>query len=164
MFDFIQDPEFLNTEGDHQHDNSVSSCSSKFEGELNFSKLQQYIRGLIGDQKTAMNLFRYKGVLAVRGMKKKFVFQGVHMIFTGGFSDDVEWKDGETRECRFVFIGRELDKVGLIKGFEGCKAEEQLRFKVGDKVQANVGKWMNGVVVKEWDEGNPYRIALVGAK
>ena len=50
MFDFIQDPEFLNTEGDHQHDNSVSSCSSKFEGELNFSKLQQYIRGLIGDQ------------------------------------------------------------------------------------------------------------------
>ena len=35
-----------------------------------------------------------------------------------------------------------------------------MRFKVGDKVQANVGKWMNGVVVKQWDEGNPYRIEL----
>ncbi len=36
-----------------------------------------------------MNLFRYKGVLAVRGMKKKFVFQGVHMIFSGQFMDDL---------------------------------------------------------------------------
>merc|ERR1712216_964932 len=42
------DPEFLNTEGEHQHDDSVSSCSSKFAGEVNFSKLQQYIRSLIG--------------------------------------------------------------------------------------------------------------------
>ena len=126
----------------------------------NFSKLQHYIRSLIGDMDKAMNLFRYKGVLAVRGMKKKFVFQGVHMIFTGGFSDDAEWKDGETRDCRFVFIGRNLDKEALIKGFEDCKAEGELRFKVGDKVQANVGKWVEGIILKQWDEGNPYRIEL----
>ena len=100
-------------------------------------------------------------MLAVKGMQKKFVFQGVHMIFTGGFSDDAEWKvcdclsltrclcgqyrhthtrtcisqAGETRECRFVFIGRKLDKEALIKGFEECKAEETLRFNVGDKVR-----------------------------
>jgi len=154
------DPEFLNTEGEHQHDDSVSSCSSKFAGEVNFSKLQQYIRSLIGDMDKAMNMFRYKGVLAVKGMQKKFVFQGVHMIFTGGFSDDAEWKEGETRECRFVFIGRKLDKEALIQGFEECKAEETLRFNVGDKVQANVGKWMDGTILKQWDEGNPYRIEL----
>ena len=53
---------------------------------------------------------------------------------------------------------------GSYQGLRRCKAEEQLRFKVGDKVQANVGKWMNGVVVKEWDEGNPYRIELQGGK
>lgn len=158
------DPEFLNIDGEHQHDDSVSSCSSKFEGEMNFSKLQHYIRSLIGDMDKAMNLFRYKGVLAVRGMKKKFVFQGVHMIFTGGFSDDSQWKDGETRECRFVFIGRKLDKDALIKGFLDCKAEETLRFKVGDKVQANVGKWVDGVILKQWDEGNPYRIELQDGK
>jgi len=154
------DPEFLNTENEHQHDDSVSSCSSKFKGEMNFMKLENYISSLIGDMESAMNLFRYKGVLAVRGMKKKFVFQGVHMIFTGGFSDDVEWAEGEERECRFVFIGRKLDKAALIKGFEDCCAEDTLRFKVGDKVQANVGKWVDGIILKQWDEGNPYRIEL----
>ena len=45
------------------------------------------------------------------------------------------YQEGETRECRFVFIGRKLDKEALIKGFEECKAEETLRFNVGDKVR-----------------------------
>lgn len=84
------DPEFLNTDGEHQHDDTVTSCSSKVKGEMNFSKVQKFISSLIGSPEMAANLFRYKGVLAVRGMKKKFVFQGVHMIFSGGFSDDVE--------------------------------------------------------------------------
>ena len=160
------DPEFLDTDGEHQHDDSVGSCSSKFEGEMNISRLEQYIQELIGSAEMAMNLFRYKGVLAVRGMKKKFVFQGVHMCFHGGFIDDIEWKDGETRDCRFVFIGRRLDNEALIRGFENCKAEANLRFKVGDKVQANVGfnKWMNGIVSGTWEEretdGRPYLIDL----
>jgi G3E family GTPase len=154
------DPEFLNTDGEHQHDDSVSSCSSKFEGEVNVGKLEKYIQSLIGDVDQAMNLFRYKGVLAVKGMKKKFVFQGVHMLFSGTFVEDKEWKKGETRDCRFVFIGRQLNKEALIRGFEGCKAEETLRFKVGDEVQAKMGtrKWKNGVIAATWHEGHPYLI------
>lgn len=31
------------------------------------------------------DLFRYKGVLAVAGMKQKYIFQGVHMLFSGTF-------------------------------------------------------------------------------
>jgi len=89
------------------------------------------------------------------------IVQGVHMVFSGGFAD-IEWKPREKRECRFVFIGRNLDKEALIQGFEECKAEEKLRFKIGDQVQANVGKgsWVNGVVLKHWDNGNPYFIEL----
>lgn len=52
------DPEFLNTEGEHQHDDSVKSCSSKVYGEMNFSKVQKMIRSLIGDPVMANNLFR----------------------------------------------------------------------------------------------------------
>ena len=49
---------YMHEYSDHQHDDSVSSCSSKFAGEVNFSKLQQYIRSLIGDMDKAMNMFR----------------------------------------------------------------------------------------------------------
>ena len=158
------DPEFLNTDGEHQHDDRVSSVACKFEGEMNHSKMQQYIQNLLGNPETASNLFRYKGVVAVRGMKEKYVFQGVHMLFTGSFVDTNKWKKGETRDCRFVLIGRNLDKEALIKGLEDCKAEETLRFNVGDRVQANVGKWVNGIIVAQWDEGNPYLIELQDGK
>lgn len=153
------DPEFLNTEEDHQHDQTVSSTSCKFEGELNVSKLQSWISKII--QTKATDLFRYKGVLAVKGMNTKFVFQGVHMLFSGGFNSEITpWKDGETRECRFVFIGRNLDHKALEEGFMSCKATETLRFKIGDFVLANVGEWTKGKIVREWDEGNPYRVEL----
>ena len=79
----------------------------------------------------ALDLFRYKGVLAVKGTDKKYVFQGVHMIFDGEFDMSHEWKPGETRECRFVFIGRNLDRQELEKGILDCQVQP-LRFQVGD--------------------------------
>eukprot|EP00913_Durusdinium_trenchii_P029117 g27300.t1 len=95
------DPEFLDTEGEHQHDQTVSSCSCKFEGELNVNKLQDWI----------------------------FAVAGVHMLFSGGFSDN-RWQADEVRESRFVFIGRNLDKEELLSQVKACKVGE-LRFKVG---------------------------------
>eukprot|EP00943_MAST-04B_sp_MAST-4B-sp1_P005667 g5667.t1 len=156
------DPEFLDTDADHQHDLSVTSTSSKFEGALNVNKLKSWIRVLI--QTKATDLFRYKGVLAVKGMDYKYVFQGVHMLFSGGFNKDVvPWKKGEKRECRFVFIGRNLDHKELEKGFLNCKAEK-LRFKVGDSVFVNIGEFVKGKIVAEWDEGNPYRVEVDNEK
>ena len=152
------DPEFLATDAEHEHDLSVSSTSCKFEGALNVNKLQRWIQELI--QTKANDLFRYKGVLAVEGMERKFVFQGVHMLFSGGFSNEVaKWKEGEKRECRFVFIGRNLDHKALENGFMDCKAEP-LRFKEGDTVYANVGEFTKGKILKCWDDGNPYRVEL----
>ena len=156
------DPEFLDTEAEHEHDERVTSTSSKFEGALNVNKLERWIGELMRDK--GEDLFRYKGVLAVKGMDKKFVFQGVHMLFGGGFSSEVApWKEGETRECRFVFIGRDLDHEELQKGLMDCKAEE-LRFNVGDTVYANIGEFTEGRILKCWDEGNPYRVEIQNAE
>ena len=156
------DPEFLDTEAEHEHDERVTSTSSKFEGALNVNKLERWIGELMRDK--GEDLFRYKGVLAVKGMDKKFVFQGVHMLFGGGFSSEVApWKEGETRECRFVFIGRDLDQEELQKGLMDCKAEE-LRFNVGDTVYANIGEFTEGRILKCWDEGNPYRVEIQNAE
>ena len=152
------DPEFLDTDAEHEHDQNVTSISSKFKGELNVNKLERWIGELM--QTKAEDLFRYKGVLAVKGMDQKFVFQGVHMLFGGDFSNEIGlWKDGDDRECRFVFIGRDLDHQELEAGLLECKAEE-LRFGVGDIVYANIGEFTKGKILKCWDQGNPYRVEI----
>ena len=152
------DPEFLDTDAEHEHDQNVTSISSKFKGELNVNKLERWIGELM--QTKAEDLFRYKGVLAVKGMDQKFVFQGVHMLFGGDFSHEIGlWKDGDDRECRFVFIGRDLDHEELEAGLLECKAEE-LRFEVGDIVYANIGEFTKGKILKCWDQGNPYRVEI----
>eukprot|EP00041_Stephanoeca_diplocostata_P041674 m.8509 g.8509 ORF g.8509 m.8509 type:complete len:144 (-) comp6529_c0_seq2:288-719(-) len=102
--------------------------------------------------------YRYKGVLAVKGMNQKFVFQGVGMLFSGGFVD-TRWRRKESRECRFVFIGKRLDTKALIDGFMECKVKP-LRFKVGDIVEANIGQFVRGKILKCWDEGNAYRVEI----
>ena len=152
------DPEFLDTDAEHEHDSRVTSTSARFEGELNVNKLNVWIGNLMRDK--GEDLFRYKGVLAVKGMDEKFVFQGVHMLFGGDFSDEIGlWKDGETRECRFVFIGKNLDHQALLDGLMECRAEE-LRFNVGDTVYANIGEFTEGRILKTWDQGNPYRVEI----
>ena len=136
------DPEFLDTEAEHEHDDRVTSTSYKFAGELNVNKLQSWIGKLMREQ--GEDLFRYKGVLAVKGMDAKYVFQGVHMLFGGDFSEEIGlWKKGEQRECRFVFIGRDLDPEALQQGLVACQAET-LRFKRGDTVYANIGEFTKG--------------------
>merc|ERR1719191_1967060 len=87
------DPEFLKPESaDHQHDESVSSVAWALPGlELNVNKLNRWISTLLQDLGT--ELFRYKGVLAVKGKEEKYVFQGVHMLFMGGFRDELEWQE-----------------------------------------------------------------------
>ena len=160
------DPEFLDTEAEHEHDPRVSSCSTKFKGFLNRNKLQRFISSII--QFMGADLFRYKGVLSVAGMDQKFIFQGVGMLFAGGFSDQT-WGENEERENRFVFIGRNLNKEVLMQGFMACQCSDRLRFNVGDRVLANIGHVDNGGyfpgrVISTWDDGNPYRIELEDAE
>ena len=44
----------------------------------------------------------------------------------------------QPRECRFVFIGKDLDTEALKEGFLACKCEAALRFNVGERVMARV--------------------------
>jgi hypothetical protein len=165
------DPEFLNIEGEHEHDPSVSSTSCKFEGTLNIAKLMDFIGFLM--RNFGATLYRYKGVLSVAGRDSKYVFQGVGMIFKGQHVSELKWAKDEPRECRFVFIGKNLDKKLLQDGFMACRCDEKTRFKEGDKVLAYYGdiptsrsrpsaggKWYPAKVLRVWDEGNPYRLEL----
>jgi len=154
------DPEFLDEEGEHEHDATVSSVAVKTEGEVNMNLLTAWISRLI--QEDGADLYRYKGVIAVKGKEEKFIFQGVGMLFTGDFGD-VTWKEGEKRESRFVFIGKNLDHEFYREGFMACKVGT-LRFPIGTEVEANIGFFAPGKIIKQWDEGNAYRIELQDEK
>lgn len=152
------DPEFLDEDAEHEHDSSVTSVSCRIKGNVNQAMLSRWIGRLI--QEDGANLYRYKGILAIKGVDEKFIFQGVGMLFNGNVSD-MKWgvPEGE-RENIFVFIGKNLDHEWLKDCFKACLVTKDLRFKKGDKVQANVGEYTNGKVIDVWDDGNAYRIQL----
>jgi len=54
----------------------------------------------------------------VKGMPQKYVFQGIHMIFTG--TPQKLWEEGEERRCKFCFIGKDLNREELTTGFMAC--------------------------------------------
>mmetsp|Transcript_30266 Transcript_30266/g.52408 ORF Transcript_30266/g.52408 Transcript_30266/m.52408 type:complete len:396 (+) Transcript_30266:20-1207(+) len=152
------DPEFLDEDQEHQHDDRVSSVSCRIKGNVNQMMLSRWIDRLI--QEDGANLYRYKGILAIKGVDEKFIFQGVGMLFNGNISDQ-KWKIPESdRENIFVFIGKNLDHEWLKDCFKACIVTDKLRFKVGDKVQANTGEFVDGKIKALWDDGNAYRIEL----
>lgn len=96
------------------------------------------------------------------GSDAPYVFQGVHMLFTGNFIKN-GWKDLKERQTHFCFIGKNIDREYLINGFKNCIAEK-LSYQIGDKVECKVSTnpiiWKEGAIIAVWDEGNPYRIKL----
>ena len=173
------DANFLTVERRHRKDQAVGSVAMEIEGSLNINQLQRWLDQLVGgdddddddddhdhdhhadaDEKNV--LYRYKGILSVQGVNKKYIFQGVGMTFNGDFSDEM-WGPNEVRGNKFVFIGRNLDKAYLESGFRDCLAKP-LRFPIGTFVECFTGEapngWKEGTVIGHWDGGNPYRIEL----
>merc|ERR1712232_869453 len=113
------DDAFLEDSHDHQHDNRVSSVGIDVPGEVVQQKLNQWIGWLLREKGT--DLFRSKGVLAVKGMKEKFVFQAIHMLFAN--SQEAAWEPDEEKVCKMVFIGKNLSREELTSGFMKCMAK-----------------------------------------
>ena len=109
------DPEFLN-ETAHEHDETVGSVALVESGELDMQKLNDWLSYLLQTQGT--DIFRMKGILNIAGEDRRFVFQGVHMLFDA--TRDRPWKKSETRKNELVFIGRNLDEAQIKEDFRAC--------------------------------------------
>ena len=107
--------EFLN-ENAHEHDETVGSVALVESGELDLQKLNDWLSYLLQTQGT--DIFRMKGILNIAGEDRRFVFQGVHMLFDA--TRDRPWKKSETRKNELVFIGRNLDQAQLKEDFRAC--------------------------------------------
>ncbi len=109
------DPAFL-TETEHQHDQSVTSVGFDVVGELDGKRLNSWMSRLLREQ--GVDIFRMKGVLALKGEDQPQVFQGVHMLLDS--RPFGSWAEGEERRNRLVFIGRNLDRAELESSFSAC--------------------------------------------
>ena len=99
----------------HEHDDTVGSISIEIDGDADPQKLNEWLGQLLRDR--GVDIFRMKGFISVAGESRRFVFQGVHMLFDG--QPDREWGD-DPRRNQLVFIGRNLDGKSMREGFEAC--------------------------------------------
>jgi G3E family GTPase len=132
------EPQFLEAEGDHDHsdhdhgdghhhdhgglkhyhDEEMQSLSFRTDKPLSPDKFFPWMQQLIAED--GPSILRCKGILSFKDDPERFVLQGVHMILDGDHQH--EWKPGEKRESRMVFIGRELPEEKIRTGFESCIA------------------------------------------
>ena len=103
---------------DHVHDDDIKGVALTLDRPLDSNKVSQWLNDLLAAQ--GPDILRAKGILDVKGEDRRLVFQAVHMILEGDLQRP--WRDGETRNSRMVFIGRNLDDAALKAGFEACAA------------------------------------------
>ena len=102
----------------HYHDETMQSLSLKIDGDMDPAKIMPWIENIA--QTEGPNLLRWKGILSLKDEPRRFVLQGVHMIIEGDLQR--EWKPDEKRQSRLVFIGHDLNREALEKGFRACAA------------------------------------------
>src|SRR6201990_1772029 len=119
------EPDFLEVDDhDHHHahglkpyhDEDMQSLSLRTDKPLDPTKFMPWLQNLVATE--GQKILRSKGILAFTGDDDRYVFQGVHMMLEGDHQR--KWKDGEPRQSRLVFIGRELPEQMIRSGFESC--------------------------------------------
>ena len=114
-----REPEFLDEDHEHSHNEDVSSMSFELTRLVDPEKFNAWISALLAEK--GQDLLRTKGILAYPGEDRRFAFQAVHMIADGDFIG--KWPEGE-RRSKLVFIGRNLNRPQLRRGFESCQVKE----------------------------------------
>lgn len=135
------DPEFLAEEHpdaahDHDHDSHhhehghehehhhahhsddigafVYRSSKPFDPE----KLEEFLSGIV--QVYGPDLLRYKGILYMKSINRRMLFQGVHMMM--GAEPGKAWQAKEKPGTKMVFIGRKLPEDIFRQGLDNCLA------------------------------------------
>ncbi|UPJ58072.1 GTP-binding protein [Bradyrhizobium sp. 192] len=100
----------------HYHDEDMQSLSLKTDKPLDPNVFMPWLQNLV--QVEGGKILRSKGILSFHDDDDRYVFQGVHMMLEGDHQR--KWREGEPRQSRLVFIGRELPEKAIREGFESC--------------------------------------------
>ena len=93
--------------------------SFEVEKPIDPEKFNAWIGVLLQDK--GADLLRTKGILHYANEDRRFAFQAVHMIADGDFIGPA--KADAPKTSRLVFIGRNLNRPQLRRGFESCAAD-----------------------------------------
>ena len=101
----------------HHHDDDVKSFVYRARRPFDPAKLEDLLGAIV--QIYGPKMYRYKGVLDMKGTNRKVIFQGVHQLM--GSDLGPEWGKDEERESKMVFIGVELPREILEQGLKQCQ-------------------------------------------
>jgi G3E family GTPase len=111
------EPDFL-TDVSHEHDDDVTSFVFRENKPLDLGRVEDFLGSIV--QVYGTKLMRCKGILNIKGVEKRVIFQGVHMLM--GSDTGTAWKPGEKRDSKMVFIGRGMPQEVLLDGLRQCVA------------------------------------------
>lgn len=95
----------------------ITSVSLSSDAPLDGDRLEEWLQDLLA--RFGVDILRTKGIVSVAGDDRKLALQAVNMMLEGDFVGD--W-GSEERLSRLVFIGRNLDRDRLEKGFLSCRS------------------------------------------
>lgn len=102
----------------HVHDSSVATVSFLVGGHADLAKVDDWLGRVLWERAQAVDVYRMKGALHVRGDASMHVFQAVNELFE--IKPGRRWLEQDDRLNRVVVIGRNLDRSWLLESFQEC--------------------------------------------
>ncbi|HLU00251.1 MAG TPA: GTP-binding protein [Burkholderiaceae bacterium] len=100
----------------HAHQDEIGAFVFRSNRAFDPERLEEFLSGII--QVYGPDLLRYKGILYLKGINRRMLFQGVHMMM--GAEPGKPWLSGEKPNTKMVFIGRKLPQEIFTRGLEQC--------------------------------------------
>lgn len=102
----------------HHHDDEIGAFVFRSNKPFDPARLEEFLGGVV--QVYGPDLLRYKGILYMKGLNRRMLFQGVHMMM--GAEPGKPWTSSEKPSTKMVFIGRKLPQEIFTRGLEQCLA------------------------------------------
>ncbi|MDS1140184.1 GTP-binding protein [Pusillimonas sp. SM2304] len=98
------------------HDDEIGAFVFRSNKAFDPERLEEFLGGIV--QVYGPDLLRYKGILYLKGINRRMLFQGVHMMM--GAEPGKPWLGSEKPNTKMVFIGRKLPQEIFTRGLEQC--------------------------------------------
>jgi len=98
------------------HDDAIGAFVFRSDKPFDPQRLEEFLGGVV--QVYGPDLLRYKGILYIKGVNRRMLFQGVHMLM--GAEPGKPWQAKENKGTKMVFIGRKLPQEIFTRGLEQC--------------------------------------------